>query len=39
MLHISAKKEDTHVVNLQPRNTFYKHNVARGLLVLITDNN
>lgn len=41
MLHINAKKEDTHVVNVQRRNTFYKHipNVARGLLVLIINNN
>lgn len=40
MLHINAKKEDTHVANVQPRNTFYKHipNVARGLLVPVIDN-
>lgn len=41
MLHISAKKEATHVANVQPRNAFYEHipNVACAPLVLIIDNN
>lgn len=40
LLHVDAKKEATHVVNVQPRNTFCRHipNVACGVLVPITDN-
>jgi len=40
MLHINAKKEATHVANVQPRNTFYKHipNVACALLIIIDNN-
>lgn len=39
MLHINAKKEDTHVANVQPRNTFYEHipNVSCALLLPIID--
>lgn len=37
MLHINAKKEHTHIVNVQPRNIFYKHipNVVHALLLII----